>query len=163
MADIQLGLLGTFDLATGDEVNKLKDSVDALGDKFPGRTRAVRKRIPQSVTLTQTATFLSFGTPPAGSVWLLVEVVVPSPLTGKCQLYLGTPPLADTQIPLLGGVVRPEVVVPNVFIFQRDFTALENEQVYVWFYGAPGATANTFAATLTVIELPSDALERNVI
>lgn len=163
MANVSLGLLGTFDLASGDEVSALKDSIEELGDKFPGRTRAVRKRIMASNTLTQTATFVSFGTPPAGCVWLLIECVVPAPLTGKCQLYLGEPPLADTQIPLIGGVVRPEVVIPNVFIFSRDFSVLENEQVYLWFYGAPAATANNFAAVLTVIELPSDALERSVI
>lgn len=153
---------GELDIATADEVRDIvKDSTDSIGGMLRrGRRQPVRRQIPESIQMPASgAGIISFGSPPSGSTWCLVDVVVSGAddhtavAAATAALYIGS-----SASPGLGMLLRPGQAVPGFWSFSKEVIfAHFGDEVFVSVAGA--AAGVTLSAVARVHQYVEDAIE----
>lgn len=163
MSEQRVLIGGALEIVTASEVGTMLDErFDAFGSRFQ-KHHPIRRRIPDSISFAANATsaILDFGTPPAGSVWSLLEVAVPLPAAGTAALYMGALPVNDATVPMAGDIVRTVQTLPYTFVFSKDGMVVhENEHLYLYL---THAGAQIWAGTVTVNEYPAWAVMSNLV
>lgn len=164
---VALALGGEVDVATGDELHHMGESI--LG-RLDGLERAGRDARPLRRTLVaaarapasgSTTTVLTLGGPAVGRIWNVTYVTVAgsddSTVVPNATLALYT---GDPAAPSLAGLVIPAngSAVPNSASFSQDqLWVHDDEQMFVVVYGAPVSQA--LSAVARVLDYPAVARE----
>lgn len=153
---------GSIDIATTDEVKSIVgDSTDTLSKMFRRSNRKpVRRTIPASIQMPTTgAGILDVGSPPSGSTWCLVDVVVTgnddhtAVAAATAALYIGDP--ANV---MLGTLLRPGIAIPGSWSFSKEVIfAHFGESIFVSVSGAAAAT--NLSAVVRVHQYIEDMIE----
>jgi hypothetical protein len=174
-AALQLG--AEFDFATKDEVDTVVgEGVDRILKRIPSRDRGIRKRPIDSKSFAALVGtwVLDLGSPAAGCIWWLLEVVVTgaddrTPVTGAvASLYCGPPALQQANgtiinQPSLGQLIRPAVALPALHAFSGEqFPIHDGENLTAIVY-SPTNALTTISAVATVMELNASAVTLNLL
>lgn len=155
---------GEIEVATADEVRGIvQESTDSITGMLRSRgVKPLRRTIPTSArAVLNVPTVLDFGSPPSGSTWCLVDVVV----TGADDRTLvanttGALYVGDPANIMLGNLLRPAQAIPGFWSFSKEVIfAHYNDSVFVVVYGA--AADQGLAAVARIHQYSEDTIEAN--
>lgn len=176
---VRFALNAEADIASSAEVAQLASDVTDVKHLLTrdiNTDRAIRQRPIGSVAVANaagvgiTGSFvIDLGSPPAGRVWGLLEVVVTgkdeaeAPSGAVASLWAGATPRQATastitDLPTLASLIRPALALPATFTFSGEaWWVKDQENLFVVVRSTTTAVTN-LSAVATVAELKSSAV-----